>query len=143
VDCQPLFSAFLMTFGKTLQKIRRDKGLTQRDVANAISMDYSYYSKLENDRLGYNPTTETIEKIVTGLNCEDAERDALLLAAGRSTDVLEQLAQAAKEDPARQGSFSKLFKAAIVLTPEKLEAIAREAEEEAKKLARRESKQMK
>ncbi|MBX3282876.1 MAG: helix-turn-helix domain-containing protein [Acidobacteria bacterium] len=130
-----------MTFGRTLQEIRRKKGLTQRDVADAISMDYSYYSKLENDRLGFNPTRETVEKIVTGLKCDDEEKDALLLAAGRSTEVFEEMARAAKQDPSKQGSFSKLFKAAIVLTPEKLEEIAREAEQEAKKLAKRRPKQ--
>ncbi len=42
-----------MTFGQILQKIRRAKGKTQRDVAGLIGMDYGYFSRIENDRFDY------------------------------------------------------------------------------------------
>ena len=53
-----------MTFGQILQKIRRAKGKTQRDLADLIGMDYGYYSRIENDKFDYKPSRETIEKII-------------------------------------------------------------------------------
>jgi HTH-type transcriptional regulator, competence development regulator len=123
-----------MSFGKTLQGIRRRKGKTQRDVANLISMDYSYYSKLENDRLDSKPTRETIDKISVALECDDAEKNELLLSAGRTTEEFEQVAKVVSEDPQKSGSFNRLFKAALDLTPDKLEEIVRDAEKEVRKL---------
>ena len=56
-----------MSFGKTLQRIRRAKGKTQRQIANKMKMDYSYFSRLENDRFDSQPTRETVEKITQAL----------------------------------------------------------------------------
>jgi transcriptional regulator with XRE-family HTH domain len=123
-----------MTFGKTLQKIRRDKNMTQRDVANDIPMDYSYYSKLENDRFDSNPTRETIEKIAKALNCTDEEKNDLLASAGRTTQEMEQVARVANTNPEMRKPLNKLFQAAINLSPERLDQLAAEVEEEAQKL---------
>ncbi|MCC6177463.1 MAG: helix-turn-helix domain-containing protein [Chloroflexi bacterium] len=40
-----------MTFGAVLRDRRRAAGLTQRDLAERSSLDFSYISKLENNRL--------------------------------------------------------------------------------------------
>ncbi|MEZ5421668.1 MAG: helix-turn-helix transcriptional regulator [Pyrinomonadaceae bacterium] len=136
VDCQP--QPKNMSFGKTLQEIRRRKGKTQRDVANAISMDYSYYSKLENDRLDSKPTRETVEKISVALECVDEEKNELLLSAGRTTEQFEKVAKVVSEDREKSGSFNRLFKAALDLTPDKLEEMVKGVEEEVRRLKAKE-----
>ncbi len=123
-----------MSFGKTLQEIRRRKGKTQREIANLISMDYSYYSKLENDRLDSKPTRETVDKISVALECNDEEKNELLLSAGRTSEEFEQVVKVVSEDPEKSGSFNRLFKAVLDLTPDKLEEMVKGAEEEVRKL---------
>lgn len=39
------------SFGAELRRRRRDAGLTQRDLAERAGLDFTYISKLENDRL--------------------------------------------------------------------------------------------
>ena len=123
-----------MTFGKTLQKIRRFKELSQRDVAKAIGMDFSYFSKLENDRLDSKPTRETIDKIAEALRCTEEERNELMAAAGRATQEIEHATRVANENPKMRQPLGKLFRAAIHLSPERLSKLAEEVELETKKL---------
>lgn len=101
-----------MTFGQTLQKIRRSKGKTQRVVADLIGMDYGYYSRIENDKFDYKPIRETIEKIIEKLDCNDEEKAELLTAAGRIDKEMEELAIRAVERP----ELRPLFRA-VVETP--------------------------
>lgn len=108
--------------------------MTQRDVANNIPMDYSYYSKLENDRFDSNPTRETIDKIAKALDCTDEEKNDLLAAAGRATQEMEQAARVANANPEMRKPLNKLFQAAINLSPERLDKIAKEVEKEAQKM---------
>jgi HTH-type transcriptional regulator, competence development regulator len=54
------------TFGQLLKTIRRDKGVNQRDLADQVGVDFSYISKIENDRLPP-PSAETIIKICRAL----------------------------------------------------------------------------
>lgn len=97
-------------------------------------MDYSYYSKLENDRLDSKPTRETVDKISVALDCSDEEKNELLLSAGRTSEEFEQVVKVVSEDPEKSGSFNRLFKAALDLTPDKLEEMVKGAEEEVRKL---------
>ena len=39
------------TFGQKLRGLRRSKGVTQRELAAKVEVDFSYISKIENDRL--------------------------------------------------------------------------------------------
>lgn len=98
-----------MTFGQILQKIRRAKGKTQRDVAGLIGMDYGYFSRIENDKFDYKPSRETIEKIIEKLDCDDSERAELLAAAGRIDKEMEELAKKAVETP----ELRPLFRAVL------------------------------
>ena len=50
------------TFGQLLKSIRREKGISQRDLAEQVGIDFSYISKIENDRLPP-PAAETTIKI--------------------------------------------------------------------------------
>lgn len=101
-----------MTFGQTLQKIRRAKGKTQRDVAGLIGMDYGYFSRIENDRFDYKPSRGTIIKIIEKLECDEEEQAELLTAAGRIDKEMEEMAIKAVERP----ELRPLFRA-VVETP--------------------------
>lgn len=113
-----------MTFGKTLQRIRRAKGPTQRDVADKIGMDYSYFSRLENDRFDSKPTRETIDKIAEALECTEEERGELLAAAGRVDEELERVTRIASAKP----EVGKLFRAVVNLSPERIAELVEEIE---------------
>lgn len=122
-----------MSFGKTLQRIRRSKGMTQRDVSHEIEMDYSYFSRLENDRFDSKPTRETIDKIAHALKCTPQERGELLSEAGRMNPDMEKVARIASKRP----ELGQLFQAAVKLPPgrvgEILEQVSAEVEEQRKK----------
>lgn len=94
VDCQlntGYLKALIMTtrtFGQNLRELRRSKGVSQRDLADRVGVDFSYISKLENDRLPP-PAGDTIVKI-----CEVLEvpADELLASTGKMpTDIKEML----------------------------------------------------
>jgi transcriptional regulator with XRE-family HTH domain len=129
-----LFNIAFMTFGKTLQKIRRKKEMSQREIAKKINMDFSYFSKLENDRFESKPTRETIEKIAQALNCTEEEKNELLAAAGRMNEEVEQVARLVNENPEKSLPLGKLFRAAVHLSPERLKELSAAVEAEAEKI---------
>ena len=106
-----------MTFGQILQKIRRAKGKTQRDLADLIGMDYGYYSRIENDKFDYKPSRETIEKIIEKLGCEENEKAELLTAAGRIDKEMEEMAIKAVERP----ELRPLFRAVMETPKEEID----------------------
>jgi transcriptional regulator with XRE-family HTH domain len=55
------------TFGPKLRALRRAAGVSQRELAEKVGVDFSYISKVENDRLPP-PAADTIEKICRVLN---------------------------------------------------------------------------
>ena len=127
-----------MSFGKTLERIRRQKGMTQRQVAQEIEMDYSYFSRLENDRFDSQPTRETIEKIADALKCSKEQRGELLAEAGRIHQDIEKAARIASKRP----ELGRLFQAAAKLPPEKIDEILKQvnAEVEAKRKSKEKEK---
>lgn len=108
-----------MPFGQTLKRIRREKRVKQSDLAGLIDMDPGYLSRIENDKLGYNPSRETVEKIVEKLNCTDAERAELLGEAGRIGSDVEQAARLTNERP----ELRELFNTAVWLSPERVQEL--------------------
>jgi transcriptional regulator with XRE-family HTH domain len=42
-----------MNFGGRLREMRKEKGLTLREVAERAGIDFTYLSKMENDRISY------------------------------------------------------------------------------------------
>jgi transcriptional regulator with XRE-family HTH domain len=127
-----------MSFGKTLRRIRVAKGVTQREVAHAMGMDYSYFSRLENDRFDSNPTRETIDKLAEALKCTDEERGELLAQAGRLNEDMEKVARIASKRP----ELGQLFQAAVKLSPNKIDEILKKvnAEVEANRKTKQKSK---
>jgi HTH-type transcriptional regulator, competence development regulator len=106
----------LLTFGQTLLKIRRAKEKTQREIARTIGMDFSYFSRLENDKFESNPTRETIDKIAEALECTPEEREELLAAAGRMDEELEKATRKANQNP----DLRELFRATSNMSNEQI-----------------------
>lgn len=78
-----------LTFGQTLRQLRQRADVTQRDLANRIGMDFSYISKLENDRMPP-PSADTIVAICRELN--ESPEQLLALGGKIPTDVEEAVA---------------------------------------------------
>ena len=76
-----------MTFGTELKEQRRKAGISQRDLANKIGLDFSYISKLENDRLPP-PSAETILAICKVL---ELPPETLLAEAGKLPDDVQRV----------------------------------------------------
>jgi transcriptional regulator with XRE-family HTH domain len=51
-----------ITYGKLLKALRRQKAIAQRDLAEKVGVDFSYISKIENDRMPP-PAADTTIKI--------------------------------------------------------------------------------
>ena len=83
------------TFGQTLKEIRRSKDITQRELATAVGVDFSYISKVENDRMPP-PAADTIVKICEKL---DVPPDILLAMTGKMPTSIKE---AIGENPAAQ-----------------------------------------
>ena len=83
------------TFGQTLKEIRRSKGVTQRQLAAAVGVDFSYISKVENDRMPP-PAADTIVKICEKLGVSP---DELLAMTGKMPTPVKE---AISENPAAQ-----------------------------------------
>ena len=73
------------TFGQTIRNLRRTQRLTQRDLAQhvqamGLKADFTYISKIENDRLDVPPS----EALIRGLaQILDTDAEALLDMAGK------------------------------------------------------------
>ena len=71
-----------MHFGERVRQLRRQRGLTQRDLATKIGVSDTYVSKVENQSLHFGdyPSEKFIHKLAEEL---DAEEDELLLLADK------------------------------------------------------------
>ncbi len=69
----------MKSFGERLRELRRKKEISQRDLADQIGVDFSYISKVENDRLPP-PAADTILKLSRVL---EASPEELLAATGK------------------------------------------------------------
>lgn len=57
-------------FAKNLRAIRRNKGLSQEELASRADLDRTYISSLE--RNIYNPTIDVVERLAVALEVEAA-----------------------------------------------------------------------
>ena len=84
------------TFGSTLKEKRREANMTQRELASEIGLDFSYISKIENDRVPP-PAADTVVAICEAL---DVSPEELLALTGKiPTEIQDSIArsQAAQE----------------------------------------------
>jgi HTH-type transcriptional regulator, competence development regulator len=68
-----------MTFGERVKELRKARGVSQRELARRVGIDFTYLSKIENDRMEP-PSEVTIRRIAEAL---DASADDLLVWADR------------------------------------------------------------
>jgi transcriptional regulator with XRE-family HTH domain len=69
-----------MTFGQKIRALRKCQGLSQRDLAGKVRVNFSYISKIENERLDFGdyPSVKLIRKLAKALG---ADHDELLILA--------------------------------------------------------------
>lgn len=76
----------MTTIGQRIREIRKSRNLTQRELADRVGINFTYLSRVENDRLDdeQTPREETLQRIARAL---DADPDELLLLARRIPDA--------------------------------------------------------
>lgn len=69
-----------MSFGQKIRVLRKAKDLSQRDLATQVKVNFTYISKIENEKLDFGdyPSEDLIVKIAKAL---DADADELLILA--------------------------------------------------------------
>jgi transcriptional regulator with XRE-family HTH domain len=82
-----------MTFGDRLRQLRKEKKLTLRGLAEAVGVDFTYLSKIENDKAGYSPGADTIRALAAILNVDPLE---LLQRAHKVPPELQGVSEDAK-----------------------------------------------
>ncbi len=75
-------------FGHLIRQARKDKGYSQRALAALLGLDFTYLSKLENNRADYAPKEEVIRSLAEQLGLEAEE---LIFLAGRIPQKDEEL----------------------------------------------------
>ena len=76
------------TFGQLIRDARKHKGYSQRELAVLVKLDFTYLSKLENDRADYAPKEDVIRNLATQL---DLDPEELVFLVGRIPERDEQL----------------------------------------------------
>ena len=78
-----------MTFGSKIRELRLQKDLTQRQLAEKVNINFTYLSKIENNKLKdvHFPSEETIVKLARELN---ANKDELLLLAQKVPNTIKE-----------------------------------------------------
>ncbi len=108
----------MTTVGQRIREIRKDRNLTQRELADRVGINFTYLSRVENDRLDdeQTPREETLQKIAKALN---TDADELLLLARRIPDAF------------RDRILSKpgIFRRILNLSDSALEEMLKDAEE--------------
>src|SRR4051812_44117088 len=107
-----------LTLGRKIRDKRRELGITQRDLAEKVKIDFTYLSKVENDR-GDPPSDEAIVRIAHGLDLDELE---LLSLAGKVPSTVRNLAA---EDP----EFAMFLRRLPDLPKAEREALYRSVEE--------------
>jgi HTH-type transcriptional regulator, competence development regulator len=60
-----------LTFGARLKQLRRERRLTQRQLSESAGVDFTYLSKIENDRVPYSPSIRTLQALARALNIDE------------------------------------------------------------------------
>jgi transcriptional regulator with XRE-family HTH domain len=78
-----------MSFGQRLRTLRKGKNLGQRALADQVKINFTYLSKIENERLDFAqfPSEELIRRLARAL---DADEDELMLLAEKIPEVIRQ-----------------------------------------------------
>jgi transcriptional regulator with XRE-family HTH domain len=79
----------MQTFGQKLRDLRKAKGLSQRALADIVKINFTYLSKIENEKLDFAqfPSEPLIRTLADAL---DADVDELLLLAQKIPEQIKQ-----------------------------------------------------
>ena len=112
----------MTTVGQRIREIRKSRNLTQRELADRVGINFTYLSRVENDRLDdeQTPRAETLQRIAKAL---DADPDELLLLARRIPDAYRDRILS------RPGVFRKLLN----LSDTDLESLVGQLEQQARR----------
>ena len=93
-----------MRFGERLRELRQAKNLSQRDLAEQVGVNFTYISKIENEKLDFAqfPGEELIRKLAKAL---EADEDELLILAQK---IPEQIKRRVMERPDAFRKFANL-----------------------------------
>jgi HTH-type transcriptional regulator, competence development regulator len=75
-------------FGKLIRQARKVKNYSQRELAKILEIDFTYLSKLENNRADYAPKEDVIRGLARNLDLDEEE---LIYLAGRIPHQEEEL----------------------------------------------------
>ncbi|MGL5803871.1 MAG: helix-turn-helix domain-containing protein [Xenococcaceae cyanobacterium] len=67
-------------FAQLIRMARKEKGYSQRELAKLVGLDFTYLSKLENDRADYAPKEDVIRLLAQNLDLDEEE---LIFLSGR------------------------------------------------------------
>ncbi|MBS1789711.1 MAG: helix-turn-helix transcriptional regulator [Acidobacteria bacterium] len=76
--------------GDKIRELRKQKGLTQRQLAEAVEIDFTYLSKIENGKLPYTPSAGTLKRLSVELEADELE---LLRLAEKLPVDMQKIAQ--------------------------------------------------
>ena len=93
-----------MTFGQRLRELRKARNLSQKTLADKVGINFTYLSKIENERLDFAqfPSEELIRKLAAAL---EADEDELLILAQK---IPEQIKKRVMERPDAFRKFADL-----------------------------------
>jgi transcriptional regulator with XRE-family HTH domain len=60
-------------FAEYVRKMRKERGMSQREVAAKSGLDYTYLSKIENARLEHTPSIRAIQSLAKALDVDELE----------------------------------------------------------------------
>jgi HTH-type transcriptional regulator, competence development regulator len=83
-----------VSFGDTIKTLRKQREMTQRELADALGVNFTYISKIESGKIEVLPSEELIRNIARVL---DTNAEQLLDLAGKLD--LKQLQQVAMDKP--------------------------------------------
>jgi transcriptional regulator with XRE-family HTH domain len=82
-----------VTLGERLRHLRKERKFTLRGLAESAGVDFTYLSKIENDKSGYSPGADTIRTLAQILEVDPLE---LLRLADKVPPELEGVSKDAK-----------------------------------------------
>jgi len=83
-------SSMAKSFGARIRDLRRSASLTQRQLAERAGLNFTYVSKIENDRLEHTPSIRAIQDLARALQVDELE---LMDAANKVPPLLEAIAR--------------------------------------------------
>jgi transcriptional regulator with XRE-family HTH domain len=79
-----------MTLGQRLKELRQERKLTQRQLADRAGVDFTYLSKIENDRLEHTPSIKTLQDLARAVEVDELE---LMELANKVPPALQAIAR--------------------------------------------------